>query len=95
MSAADATVGPVLEASTAGRAVAAAIEDLNADVRVDDRAAYLRVEVRGRCVVTREAIERRLGRAFRLPMDLEAVMPAFKGTLSIDDDHAEWSYSAS
>jgi toluene monooxygenase system protein D len=88
-------VGPVLEASPAGRAVVAAIEDLNEGVRVEDRAAYLRVEVQGRCVVTRDAIERRLGRPFRLPMDLEAVMPAFKGILSVDDDRAEWSYTVS
>lgn len=88
-------MGPVLEASPAGRAVVAAIEDLNTNVHVEDRAAYLRVEVRGRCVVTRDAIERRLGRAFRLPMDLEAVMPAFKGMLSVDDDRAEWSYADS
>lgn len=95
MSSTRSTVGPVLEASPAGRAVVAAIEDLNNDVHVEDRAAYLRVEVRGRCVVTRDAIERRLGRAFRLPMDLEAVMPAFKGILSVDDDRAEWSYTGS
>lgn len=95
MSAAAATVGPVLEASPAGRAVVAAIEDLNASVHVEDRVAYLRVEVPGRCVVTRDAIERRLGRSFRLPMDLEAVMPAFKGMLSVDDDRAEWSYAES
>lgn len=94
MSSDEATVGPVLEASPAGRAVVAAIEDLNRGVRVEDRAAYLRVEVRGRCVVTRDAIEQRLGRPFRLPMDLEAVMPSFKGILAVDDDHAEWSYTA-
>ena len=92
MSAERATVGPVLDTSPAGRAVLAAIEDLNEGVRIEDRAAYLRVEVRGRCVVTRDAIERRLGRAFRLPMDLEAVMPAFKGMLSVDGDRVMWSY---
>jgi hypothetical protein len=85
-------VGPVLEASPTGRAVLLAIEDLNGDVGVEDRVAYLRVQVRGRCVVTREAIEQRLGRPFRLPMDLEAIMPAFKGMLLVDEDRAEWSY---
>lgn len=95
MSAERGTVGPVLEASPAGLAVVAAIEDLNDDVHVENRASYLRVEVRGRCVVTRDAIERHLGRSFRLPMDLEAVMPAFKGMLSIDDERVEWSYQGS
>ena len=92
MSDARSKVGPVLEASPTGRAVLLAIEDSNSDVSVEDRAAYLRVQVRGRCVVTRAAIELRLGRPFRLPMDLEAVMPAFKGTLLVDEDRAEWSY---
>jgi hypothetical protein len=85
-------VGPVLEASPTGRAVLLAIEDSNSDVSVEDRAAYLRVQVRGRCVVTRGAIELRLGRPFRLPMDLEAIMPAFEGILLVDEDRAEWSY---
>jgi hypothetical protein len=85
-------VGPVLEASATGRAVLLAIEDLNGDVNVQDRAAYMRVQVHGRCVVTRAAIENRLGRPFRLPMDLEAVMPAFSGVLLVDEDRAEWSY---
>ncbi len=50
-------VGPVLQAGTIGSAVVAAIRDLNQDVLVMDRGAYLRVLVPGRCIVTREAIE--------------------------------------
>src|SRR2546428_649646 len=60
-------VGPVLQAGTIGSAVVAAIRDLNQDVLVMDRGAYLRVLVPGRCVVTREAIEEHLGRSFRFP----------------------------
>ena len=86
-------VGPVLEASDAGRAVVAAIRELNQEVVVDDRGAYLRVSAPGRCIVTREAIERAIGRAFRLPADLEPLMPAFKGVLTMDEDRAVWSLS--
>jgi hypothetical protein len=81
----------VLEASEAGRAVVSAIRELNPDAGVEDRGAYLRVSVAGRCLVTRAAIERSLGRPFRIPMDLEPLMPAFKGRLKMDDERAEWS----
>lgn len=84
------TVGPVLEASDSGRAVVAAIRDLNADVTVVDRGGYLRVLVPRRCVVTRKAIERAIGHKFELPLDLEALMPAFKGRIAMDGEHAEW-----
>jgi toluene monooxygenase system ferredoxin subunit len=83
-------VGPVLEASESGRAVLAAIRELNEQVEVVDRGAYSRVLVPGRCVVTRRAIEQALGRAFHLPTDLEALMPAFKGFLVMDDERVEW-----
>lgn len=90
-----ARVGPVLEASETGRAVAAAILTSNAEATLEDRGAYLRVSVPGRCVVTRSDIEERLGRAFVLPRDLELVMPAFQGLLRLSDDGAEWRFEAS
>lgn len=83
-------VGPVLEANDAGRAVVAAIQRLNAGVRVQDRGAYLRVSVPGTCVVTRRAIEDALGHSVDWPSSLELVMPAFQGLLSLDDERAEW-----
>lgn len=85
-------VGPVLEASHAGRAVVSAIRSENRHVNVLDRGAYLRVLVPRRCVVTREAIERELGREFRLPSDLESLMPSFKGLLAVTGDRVEWSF---
>jgi hypothetical protein len=84
-------VGPVLEASDAGRAVAAAIRELNAGATVEDRGAYLRVSAPNHCVVTRGAIERAIGRPFELPLDLESLMPAFRGFLQIDAERIEWS----
>lgn len=84
------TVGPVLEASDSGRAVVAAILRLNADVTVVDRGGYLRVLVPERCVVTRQAIELSLGQKFELPLDLEPLMPAFKGRITMDGERVEW-----
>lgn len=83
-------VGPVLEASELGRAVLEAIRADNADVVVRDRGSYLRVLVPGRCVVRRAAIERVLGRPFRLPGDLEMVMPSFSGRLTVTEDEVSW-----
>jgi toluene monooxygenase system protein D len=86
------TVGPVLEADAVAHAIVAAIREANRDVEVHDRGAYLRVLVPQRCVVRRDAIERALGRPFQLPGDLEAVMPAFKGTIAITEDEVVWSW---
>ena len=58
-------VGPVLQSGTVANAIVAAIKDLNQDVIVVDRGAYVRVLVPRCCVVTRSAIERHLGRSFR------------------------------
>ena len=85
-------VGPVLEASDTARAVVAAIRQLNGAAVVEDRGSYLRVLVPQRCVVTRRAIESELGRPFRLPADLEVLMPAFKGTLQLSEEEAVWSF---
>ncbi len=89
-----ARVGPVLEASESGHAVAAAILASNPGATLEDRGAYLRVSVADRCVVVRRDIEERLGRAFVLPRDLELVMPAFHGFLRLRDDAAEWRSEA-
>jgi len=83
-------VGPVLQGGAAAEAVVAAIRSLNREVEVLDRGAYLRVLVSGRCLVTRDAIEAELRAPFRLPGDLERVMPSFKGRLSLSDEEACW-----
>ena len=84
-------VGPVLENSEVARAIIAAIRERVPGVEVQDRGAYLRVLAPDRCVVERSAIERVLGRPFRLPGDLEAVMPSFKGAFQVDSEQATWS----
>jgi nitrite reductase/ring-hydroxylating ferredoxin subunit len=87
-------VGPVLQAGPLGSAVVGAIRALNADARVIDRGAYLRVLCPRLCVVTRAAIEARTGAAFRLPGDLELVMSSFKGRFAVSEDEARWELSA-
>ena len=85
-------VGPVLQSGVLGKAIVSAIRDLNSDVLVLDRGAYLRVLVRQRCVVSRRAIEEYLGRRVRFPGELETVMCAFKGALHLSEDEAIWQF---
>jgi len=85
-------VGPVIEASDIGRAIVAAILNSNPGAFVEDRGAYLRVRAKRRCLLTREAVERELGHPFHLPADLEPLMPAFKGLISVTQNAIEWSF---
>jgi hypothetical protein len=94
MTASVSSVGPVLLPSEVGLAILAAIQASNLDVRIQDRGAYLRVLSRGRCAVTRQAIEAVLGRPIRLPSDLELCMPSFKGRLRVDAELAVWEASS-
>ena len=83
-------VGPVLRMGLLTDAIIAAIRELNKDVLVVDRGAYLRVLVPKNCVVTRIGIENHLGRAMRFPGELETVMSSFKGTIHLTQDEATW-----
>jgi toluene monooxygenase system protein D len=85
-------VGPVLQSGPVANAIVAAIKDLNQDVLVVDRGAYVRVLVPRNCVVTRSAIEQHLGRSFRFPGELEIVMSAFKGSLQLSQNDATWRF---
>ena len=87
-------VGPVLQSGVLGEAIIMAIRDLNREVLVVDRGAYLRVLVPQRCVVTRNAIEKHLGRTLRFPGELETVMAAFKGVLQLSEDEAIWQFTS-
>ena len=83
-------VGPVLLAGPVAQAVIAAIREASPDVTVLDRGSYLRVTAPLRCLLDCERLEKHLGHSFVLPGDLEAVMPAFRGRLTIDERHACW-----
>lgn len=84
-----------LAAGEVSRAIVAAIRAEHAPLSVDvrDRGAYVRVLVPRRCRVSRAAIERELGRPFRLPSDLELVMPSFKGAFRVSEEEATWELS--
>ena len=85
-------VGPVLQSGTVADAIVAAITEMNDDVMVIDRGAYVRVLVPQCCVVTRSAIEKHLGRSFRFPGELETGMSAFKGAFQLNQNDAAWRF---
>jgi hypothetical protein len=87
------SVGPVLTKGRRAEAVVAAIRELNENMVVIDRGAYLRISVPVSCTVTRQAIERHAGEPFLFPSDLEMIMPSFKGHLALTEDVAVWSFS--
>jgi hypothetical protein len=84
-------VGPVLESGELGDAIVEAIREHNPTIEVEDRESYIRVLVPSRCVLSRPAVERRIGRPFHLPGDLEQVMPSFKGQLTMSGEEAVWT----
>jgi hypothetical protein len=70
--------------------VAAALAQLNPGVVVEHRGGYLRVSAPERCTLTRRAVEAELGASFRLPSDLERVMPSFRGRLVLGKEEVRW-----
>jgi hypothetical protein len=85
-------VGPVLEKSRTADAIVAAIQQLNQSVTVVDRGAYVRILVPSPCRLTRAAVEALTGEPFRLPTDLEKVMPSFKGRIEASEDEVSWRF---
>jgi hypothetical protein len=88
-------VGPVLLCGRVSEAIVAAIRQQNAGVRLSQRGSYLRVSVSARCEVRAEAVATLLGEPFRIPQDLERVMPSFRGRLFLSDELAAWEAIAS
>jgi hypothetical protein len=83
-------VGPVLLCGRVSEAIVAAMRRQNAGVRVSHRGSYLRVSAPARCEVRAEAVTELLGEQFRIPQDLERVMPSFRGRLFLSEELAAW-----
>ncbi len=83
--------GPDLLASALTEAVIGALGDDNPQLEVRDWGAYLRASAPERCVLRRASVERRLGWPFRLPEDLERIMPSCLGRIAITQDEVVWT----
>jgi hypothetical protein len=61
---------------------------------VIDRGSYFRVLAPGRCILTRQSVEMRMGTEFRISTGLEQIMPSFQGALTLSEEKAEWQEPA-
>jgi toluene monooxygenase system protein D len=86
-------VGPVLRMSDDVEAIIQAIEDDNPglEIEVVDRGAYVRIQGEQSLKVTRDSIERHLGRDFEM-RQLETMMSAFAGRIQTSSDAILWQY---
>jgi toluene monooxygenase system protein D len=84
-------VGPVLRMSDDVDAIVAAIVEDNPGQEIDviDRGAYTRVSGEGELRLTRESIERNLGRPFEM-RQLEGLMSAFAGRIDMTSQEVRW-----
>ena len=76
------SVGPVMRSGELAFAVAEAAAEDNPDkeIRVEDKRAYLRIETDNEMILRRETIERALGRPFEMN-DLEVDLSSFAGQI--------------
>lgn len=87
-------VGPVLRAGEIAQAAIEAIHEDNPgkEVHVEDRTAYVRVELEGECIIRRETMQEMLGRPFQM-RELETVLGSFAGQIETTTDHVRFYYA--
>jgi toluene monooxygenase system protein D len=86
-------VGPVLRMVDEVDAVVRAIVEDNpdSDIEVIDRGAYIRVQAE-RCLrVSRESIERHIGRPYQM-RELEQMLASFAGRITTTSEEVVWRY---
>jgi toluene monooxygenase system protein D len=86
-------VGPVLNASAVTDSIIEALREEHEEIEVDDRGSYYRVLVPNRCRLNKETVEQYCGHEFKLPSDMERVMPSFKGRIKFTSDAVEWHFA--
>ncbi len=84
-------VGPILRSGDVALAAMEAVEVDNPDkeVRIEDRAAYVRIECDGECILTRRTMEEMLGRAFEM-RELEVNLSSFAGQIDMSADQVRF-----
>lgn len=84
-------VGPIVTRGEMSDAVIEAVEIDNPDRerRTEETSAYIRVEVRGECLIRFETMTDVLGRKFSIG-DLERNMPGFAGFIRTDHDQVRF-----
>jgi len=88
-------VGPVMRSGEIAEAVIDAVAEDNPgrDVYVTDRGDYIHIHTLMDCRLTRESLERNLGREYDLAR-LEIEMPSFAGRMQTNDREYHWYYKS-
>jgi toluene monooxygenase system protein D len=86
-------VGPIFRT---GELASAAIDALEQDnpgrqFRIDDRAAYIRVETDSECVIRKSTMEALLGRSFVM-QELETVLGSFSGQIEMTQEYVRFYF---
>jgi toluene monooxygenase system protein D len=63
------------------------------EIEVIDRGAYIRVQAERRLRVSRESIERHVGRPYQM-RELEQILASFAGRISTSSDEVVWQYTS-
>ncbi|RFU45238.1 MmoB/DmpM family protein [Paraburkholderia sp. DHOC27] len=86
-------VGPVLRMVDEVDAVVRAIVEDNPDREVElvDRGAYVRVQAEWCLRVSRESIERHVGRPYQM-RELEQILASFAGRITTTSDEVIWRF---
>ncbi|CAD6533934.1 Alkene monooxygenase system, effector subunit [Paraburkholderia hiiakae] len=87
-------VGPVLRMVDDVDAVVRAIVEDNPEREIEliDRGAYIRVQAEGYLRVSRESIERQVGRPYQM-RELEQMLASFAGRIETTSDEVIWRYT--
>jgi toluene monooxygenase system protein D len=93
MAAAANMVGPVLRMVDEVDAVIRAIVEDNPDREIElvDRGAYVRVQAEWYLRVSRESIERHVGRPYQM-RELEQILASFAGRIMTTSDEVIWRF---
>ncbi len=86
-------VGPVIRGAEGDLAdaliTAMEADNPGAQIYVDDRGGYIRINMAERCVVTRASLEDALGRSFPL-VQIEPALCGFAGRIDMQEDQVVW-----
>lgn len=83
-------VGPIISDTRVAEAVIRAITTDNGQAPVlEDRGAYVRVQLPHSCRLTQASLDEELGEEFPLA-GFESVMPSFAGRIKVTDEEIVW-----
>ena len=86
-------VGPVIRGAEGDLAdaliTAMEADNPGAEIFVDDRGGYIRINMAERCLVTRASLEDALGRSFPL-VQIEPALCGFAGRIDMQEDQVVW-----